>query len=513
MEKEKKEKERIYAAIDLKSFYASVECVERKLDPLKTNLVVADESRTEKTICLAVSPSLKAYGIPGRARLFEIVQKVREINQERSRRIRGAAWKGKSYFADELEENAFLALDYIAARPQMALYMEYSNRIYQIYLRYFAAEDIHVYSVDEVFIDLTDYLTLYGMSAHDLIRKIIRETLAESGITATAGIGSNLYLAKVAMDIVAKHIPADQDGVRIAELDELSYRKQLWTHQPLTDFWRVGRGYAKKLQENGLFTMGDIARCSVGGENEFHNEELLYDLFGINAELLIDHAWGWEPTRMIDIKSYKPRESSISNGQVLPCAYTAEKARLIIWEMADLLSLDLVEKRLVTDQLVMTIGYDSANVSELKREGKYTGEIKRDHYGRKIPKQAHGSINLEKRTSSGRQIEAAAKELYDQLVNPELMIRRIYIVANHLKKEENLQQEKHFEQLDLFMNYEEEKRKRKAEEEKRKKERKLQEAVLAIKDRYGKNAILRGKNLEEGARSRERNEQIGGHRA
>ncbi len=513
MEKEKKEKERIYAAIDLKSFYASVECVERKLDPLKTNLVVADESRTEKTICLAVSPSLKAYGIPGRARLFEVVQKVREINQERSRRIRGAAWKGKSYFADELEENAFLALDYIAARPQMALYMEYSNRIYQIYLRYFAAEDIHVYSIDEVFIDLTDYLTLYGMSAHDLIRKIIRETLTESGITATAGIGSNLYLAKVAMDIVAKHIPADQDGVRIAELDELSYRKQLWTHQPLTDFWRVGRGYAKKLQENGLFTMGDIARCSVGGENEFHNEELLYDLFGINAELLIDHAWGWEPTRMIDIKSYKPRESSISNGQVLPCAYTAEKARLIIWEMADLLSLDLVEKRLVTDQLVMTIGYDSANVSELKREGKYTGEIKRDHYGRKIPKQAHGSINLEKRTSSGRQIEAAAKELYDQLVNPELMIRRIYIVANHLKKEENLLQEKRFEQLDLFMNYEEEKRKRKAEEEKRKKERKLQEAVLAIKDRYGKNAILRGKNLEEGARSRERNEQIGGHRA
>ncbi len=441
------------------------------------------------------------------------MKKVREINQERSRRIRGAAWKGKSYFADELEENAFLALDYIAARPQMALYMEYSNRIYQIYLRYFAAEDIHVYSIDEVFIDLTDYLTLYGMSAHDLIRKIIRETLTESGITATAGIGSNLYLAKVAMDIVAKHIPADQDGVRIAELDELSYRKQLWTHQPLTDFWRVGRGYAKKLQENGLFTMGDIARCSVGGENEFHNEELLYDLFGINAELLIDHAWGWEPTRMIDIKSYKPRESSISNGQVLPCAYTAEKARLIIWEMADLLSLDLVEKRLVTDQLVMTIGYDSANVSELKREGKYTGEIKRDHYGRKIPKQAHGSINLEKRTSSGRQIEAAAKELYDQLVNPELMIRRIYIVANHLKKEENLLQEKQFEQLDLFMNYEEEKRKRKAEEEKRKKERKLQEAVLAIKDRYGKNAILRGKNLEEGARSRERNEQIGGHRA
>ncbi len=441
------------------------------------------------------------------------MKKVREINQERSRRIRGAAWKGKSYFADELEENSFLALDYITARPQMALYMEYSNRIYQIYLRYFAAEDIHVYSIDEVFIDLTDYLTLYGMSAHDLIRKIIRETLTESGITATAGIGSNLYLAKVAMDIVAKHIPADQDGVRIAELDELSYRKQLWTHQPLTDFWRVGRGYAKKLQENGLFTMGDIARCSVGGENEFHNEELLYDLFGINAELLIDHAWGWEPTRMIDIKSYKPRESSISNGQVLPCAYTAEKARLIIWEMADLLSLDLVEKRLVTDQLVMTIGYDSANVSELKREGKYTGEIKRDHYGRKIPKQAHGSINLEKRTSSGRQIEAAAKELYDQLVNPELMIRRIYIVANHLKKEENLLQEKHFEQLDLFMNYEEEKRKRKAEEEKRKKERKLQEAVLAIKDRYGKNAILRGKNLEEGARSRERNEQIGGHRA
>ena len=510
---EEREKKRIYAAIDLKSFYASVECVERKLDPLKTNLVVADESRTEKTICLAVSPSLKTYGIPGRARLFEVIQRVREINRERSRRIKGADWKGKSCFADELEGNPFLELHYIAAKPQMALYIEYSNRIYQIYLRYFAAEDIHVYSIDEVFIDLSDYLKLYAMSAHDLVRKIIHETLAETGITATAGIGTNLYLAKVAMDIVAKHIPADQDGVRIAELDELSYKKQLWTHQPLTDFWRLGRGYAKKLQENGLFTMGDIARCSIGRDNEFHNEELLYDLFGINAELLIDHAWGWEPTRMVDIKSYKPRESSISNGQVLPYAYTAEKARLIIWEMADLLSLELVQKRLVTDQLVLTIGYDSANLTDLQKKGKYRGEIKKDHYGRSIPKQAHGSINLDRKTSSGRQIEAAAKKLYDQLVNPELMVRRIYLVANHLKREETAVQERQFEQMDLFTDYKKQEKERAAEEKNMEKERKLQEAVLSIKDRYGKNAILRGKNLEEGARSRERNEQIGGHRA
>ncbi len=513
MIEEKREKKRIYAAIDLKSFYASVECVERKLDPLTTNLVVADESRTEKTICLAVSPSLKAYGIAGRARLFEVIQKVREINRERSRRIKGAAWKGKSCFANELEENSWLALDYIAARPQMALYMDYSNRIYKIYLRYFAAEDIHVYSIDEVFIDLSDYLKLYGMNAHDLVRKIIRETLAETGITATAGIGTNLYLAKVAMDIVAKHIPADQDGVRIAELDELSYRKKLWMHQPLTDFWRLGRGYAKKLQENGLFTMGDIARCSLGAANEFHNEDLLYDLFGINAELLIDHAWGWEPTRMVDIKQYKPKESSISSGQVLPCAYTAEKARLIIWEMADMLSLELVQKRLVTDQLTLTIGYDSINPAEWKGEGKHKGEIKKDRYGRSVPKQAHGSIHLERKSSSGREIEAAAKKLYDQLVNSELKVRRIYLVASHLRKEELEEEKACFKQLDLFTDYEKEESRRTEEEQNKQKERKLQEAVLSIKSRYGKNAILRGKNLEDGARSRERNEQIGGHRA
>jgi DNA polymerase V len=534
MADEREEKKRIYAAIDLKSFYASVECVERSLDPLRTNLVVADLSRTEKTICLAVSPSLKNYGIGGRSRLFEVVEKTKEINRERSRKIGWKPFQGSSYFADELEENPYLRLDYVVARPQMALYMEYSTRIYQIYLRYIAPEDIHVYSIDEVFIDLTSYIHMYQLTAHELVRKLISEVLEETGITATAGIGTNLYLAKVAMDIVAKHIPADQDGVRIAELDERSYREKLWNHQPLTDFWRVGRGYTKKLTENGLYTMGDIARCSIGSSRDYYNEELLYQLFGINAELLIDHAWGWEPTRMVDIKEYKPKENSISNGQVLTCPYDAKKARLVLIEMADLLVLELVKKGFVTDQLVLTVGYDISNLSNngkdttkkdnrgkcdigkgnIREEKAYQGEVKKDRYGRKVPKQAHGSIHLKRKSSSTKLILEAAEELYDRIIDPKLLVRRIYLVANHVQSEQSFSEElTNYEQLNLFTDYKAKEKERKEEQAFLEKEKKIQKAVLSIKDKYGKNAILKGMNFEEGATTRERNQQIGGHRA
>ncbi len=507
--------QREYIAIDLKSFYASVECRERCLDPMNTNLVVADASRTEKTICLAVTPSLKAYGIPGRARLFEVVQKLREVNAERRLQAPGKAFVGSSYFADELKQHAALEISYIAAPPRMALYMEYSARIYDIYLQYIAPEDIHVYSIDEVFMDVTQYLGIYKMTAKELAGKIIRQIEKETGITATAGIGTNLYLCKVALDIVAKHVEPDENGVRIAELDEMSYRRLLWSHRPLTDFWRVGRGYSKKLEEYGLYTMGDIARCSLGGPRDFYNEDLLYRLFGVNAELLIDHAWGWEPTTMDLIKAYKPETTSLGSGQVLQHPYSFEMGRLIVREMTDLLVLDLVEKRLVTDQMVLTVGYDIENLANPEIRKQYKGEVTTDGYGRKVPKHAHGTANLKKHTSSTKLIMDAVTELYETIVNPLLTVRRINITANRLLDEAQAKEavENTFEQLTLFSDFEAEQKKKEEEEEQLSKERKLQEVMLSVKKRYGKNAMLKGMNLQEGAMTKERNNQIGGHRA
>ncbi len=484
MESLNKESNRIYIAIDLKSFYASVECVERGLDPLTTNLVVADESRTEKTICLAVSPSLKAYGISGRARLFEVVQKARKYK-----------------------------LSYVTAPPRMSLYMDYSSRIYKIYLKYIAPEDIHVYSVDEVFMDITHYLKTYGMTPEELANTIIKDVYETTGITATAGIGTNMYLCKIAMDIVAKHAEPDANGARIAYLDEKLYRKMLWGHKPITDFWRVGRGYAKKLAEKGIYTMGDVARCSVGKPEDYYNEELLYKMFGINAELLIDHAWGYEPCTIADVKAYRPENNSLSQGQVLQCPYTSDKARLIVHEMADMLSLDLVDKRLVTDQIVLTIGYDIENLTNPLISSKYKGDISIDVYGRKIPKHAHGTINLKRQTSSSNMIIDAALELYDRIINKSLLVRRINIVANHVINENDIKHEEQYEQLDLFTDYDEVLLKRKEEDEKLLRERKMQEAVLSIKKKYGKNAVLKGMNFEEGATAISRNSQIGGHKA
>ncbi|SCP97318.1 Y-family DNA polymerase [Anaerobium acetethylicum] len=502
-----------YIAIDLKSFYASVECLERGLDPLTTNLVVADASRTEKTICLAVSPSLKTIGISGRARLFEVVQKVKEANAVRSRKAPNHSFTGSSYNDTELRKSPELSLDYIAAPPRMAKYMEYSTRIYNIYLKYVAPEDIHVYSIDEVFMDVTQYLQTANCSAKEFAAKMIREVYQTIGITATAGIGTNLYLCKIAMDIVAKHIPADKDGVRIAELDEMSYRRILWTHKPLTDFWRVGRGYAKKLEENGMFTMGDVARCSVGKKNEYHNEDLLYRLFGINAELLIDHAWGWEPCTIADVKAYKPATNSLGSGQVLQCPYRYEKARLIVREMTDLLVLDLVDKGLVTDQMVLTVGYDIENLSNPEIRKSYHGPVTTDHYGRQVPKHAHGTANLDRQTSSTKLIMDAVMDLYTRIVDERLLVRRINITANHVVNEGAAVQKKSFEQLDLFTDYEALQRQKEEEDAKLQREKKMQLAILDIKKKYGKNAILKGTNLEEGAMTVERNKQIGGHKA
>lgn len=504
---------RTYIAIDLKSFYASVECVERGLNPLTTNLVVADAARSEKTICLAVSPSLKAQGISGRARLFEVVQRVKEINAVRQQSAPERRFVGASYDAEELNRDSALAVDYIAAPPRMACYMEYSARIYKVYLDYVAPEDIHVYSIDEVFMDVTAYLKTYDLSPQELARKMIKDVFRLTGITATAGIGSNLYLCKVAMDIVAKHVEPDEDGMRIAELNEMSYRRLLWSHRPLTDFWRVGRGYAKKLEANGMFTMGDVARCSLGGPKDFLNEGLLYKLFGINAELLIDHAWGWEPCTMADIKAYKPSANSVGSGQVLHCPYTAEKGRLIVREMADLLALDLVDKGLVTDQIVLTVGYDIENLTDSKRANAYAGEVTTDHYGRKVPKHAHGTANLGRRTSSAVRIIDAVMELYDRIIDSNLLVRRVYLTANHVIKEDILAQETTVEQLDLFTDYAAEEKKREEERAALDRERRRQEAVLDIKKKYGKNAILKGMNLEEGATTVDRNRQIGGHKA
>lgn len=505
---------RTYIAIDLKSFYASVECVERGLDPLSTNLVVADASRTEKTICLAVSPSLKAYGIPGRARLFEVVQKIKEVNNRRRYYAPNRKLTGTSSDDKELKEHPELEVDYIIAPPRMAHYMKHSAAIYNIYLKYIAPEDIHVYSIDEVIMDVTSYLDTYHMSARELAMTMIRDVLKHTGITATAGIGTNMYLCKIAMDIVAKHVEPDQDGVRIAELDEMSYREKLWTHRPLTDFWRVGRGYAKKLEACGLYTMGDIARCSLGGSQDFYNEELLYQMFGINAELLIDHAWGWEPCTMEDVKAYQPENNSLCSGQVLQCPYTFEKARLVVHEMADGAALDLVDKRLVTDQLVLTVGYDIENLSDPVRRKKYKGPVAMDHYGRQIPKHAHGTVNLGCRTSSAKVIAEAVLKLYDEIVNPGLLVRRLTITTNHVISESEAKKgSDQPEQLDLFTDYEALERKRQEEEAALAKERKLQEAILSVKKKYGKNAMLKGMSLEEGATARERNSRIGGHKA
>ena len=506
-------RQRTYLCIDLKSFYASVECMARGLDAMTTNLVVADASRTEKTICLAVSPSLKAYAIPGRARLFEVVQKVRAANAERQRLATGHTLTGKSSSAPDLKADPALAIDYIVAPPHMARYMELSTQIYQIYLKHIAPEDIHVYSIDEVLMDVTNYLTSYGIKAHDLAMTMIQDVLRTTGITATAGIGTNLYLAKVAMDIVAKHVPADKDGVRVAELDELSYRRLLWAHRPITDFWRVGKGYAKKLAEHDLYTMGDIARCSLGGKYEYYNEDLLYKLFGVNAELLIDHAWGWEPATIADIKAYKPESNSLGSGQVLHSAYDFDKGRLDIREMAEQLVLDLVAKRLVTDQMVLHAGYDIENLTDPARRANYHGPVKTDMYGRKIPKSAHGSVNLKRPTSSTRLIVNAVMALYDRIVDPALTLRRFNLVANHVVDESSVPQEAPAEQLDMFTDYAAEKKKRAEEAAALAKEKKMQQTMLSIKAKFGKNAILKGTNLEEGATNRERNKQIGGHKA
>ncbi len=500
--------EKTYIAIDLKSFYASVECRELGKDPLTTNLVVADRSRTDKTICLAVSPSLKAYGISGRARLYEVVRQVKHVNDLRRAKAPGHVFAGSSSDAAELAADPSLEAGYIVATPRMSYYIEYSTRIYNIYLKYAALEDIHVYSIDEVFIDATEYLKTAGMSAHDFAMRMIRDVLQTTGITATAGIGPNLYLCKVAMDIWAKHIPADRDGVRIAELDERTYRQYLWAHEPITDFWRVGKAYAKKLAEYGMYTMGDVARCSVGGPGDIKNEDLLYRLFGVSAELLIDHAWGWEPCEIRHIKAYKPESSSISVGQVLPEPYSANKARIIVREMTDGLVMDLVEKGLAADQVVLTVGYDVGNVTP-----NFMGEITQDWYGRKVPKQAHGSENIGVPTSSTRLIMAAVLRLYDRIVDPALLVRRMYVVANRVVPAADIKDAPVCEQMDLFTDPEALRREQEAEKEKLEKEKRLQDAMLSIRQKYGKNSILHGTSYREGATGRDRNRQIGGHKA
>lgn len=498
---------RVYIAIDLKSFYASVECIERGLDPLKANLVVADASRTEKTICLAVSPSLKAYGISGRARLFEVIQKVDEVNTQRQKKARRKL-SDKSIMDDRLKNNPNLLVSFIAAPPRMAYYIEYSTKIYNIYLKYISADDIHVYSIDEVFMDVTSYLKIYNMTAYELARTIINDVLKETGITATAGIAPNLYLCKVAMDIVAKHVKPDKDGVRIAELDEMSYRKMLWNHTPITDFWRVGRGYAKRLEKVGLYTMGDIARCSIGSDKDYFNEELLYKLFGVNAELLIDHAWGYEPCTIKDIKDYTPEDKSIGSAQVLHKPYTFDQARLVVKEMIDLLALDLVERNLVTSQLVLTVGYDIKNISQ-----SYTGAIKTDRYGRKIPKHAHGTANMTVPTASTRLLTEKLLELYDRIVNRKLLIRRLNISANHLVDRQSIADKEFYQQMDIFSCSDFDEKKHEKEKENLEEEYQLQLAINKIKKRYGKNSVLKAMDLEEDATTKERNNQIGGHKA
>lgn len=494
-----------FIAIDLKSFYASVECVERGLDPLTINLVVADESRTEKTICLAATPAIKAYGVPGRARLFEVVQKIKTANNKRRFLAPGRTFIGKSHDATELAGNPNLAIDYIVAPPRMAFYMNYSARIYKVYLRYIAPQDIHTYSIDEVFINAAPYLDTYKTTAHDLAMKLVREVLAETGITATAGIGTNLYLAKIAMDIVAKHIPPDRDGVRIAALDEMRYRQKLWAHTPITDFWRVGKGYAEKLANMGLYSMGDIARRSLDAQGE----KELYKVFGVNAELLIDHAWGYEPCTMEAIKAYRPASTSISSGQVLHCPYTNEQARLIVWEMADQMILDLVAKKLLTNQIVLDVGYDIENIAK-----GYTGPVHIDHYGRRVPKPAHGTVSLKKHSSSTKELLHETLALYDRIVNPTLMVRRITITMGKLIDEDSAaKQNEDVVQFNLFSDTEKEAKESAAAEHAEQKEKSLQHTMIAIKNKFGKNAILKAANLKEEAHAIARNSEIGGHKA
>lgn len=488
-----------YLCIDLKSFYASVECVDRGFDPLMTNLVVADKSRTEKTICLAVSPSLKSLGISGRPRLFEVIQKVKSINKERLKDNHYYKFQGSSYDYKELEKNKNLAIDYYVATPRMARYIEVSSKIYGIYLKYIAKEDIHVYSIDEVFIDLTSYLHAYNNDAKALAMKMIKDVYNQTGITATAGIGPNMYLAKVAMDIVAKHMKPDENGVRMAFLDEMRYRKYLWTHRPLTDFWRVGMGYARKLEAYHMYTMGDIARCA------YNNEDLLYRLFGVNAELLIDHAFGYESAEMKDIKNYRPQNNSMGSGQVLQCAYDFKKARLVAKEMAERLSLDLVSKHLVASGLVLHVGYDISN-------NHYKGEMSVDFYGRKMPHHAHGTVKFKIATSSSKIMRESVSVLFDRIVNKELMVRRLNITALNIKNE-TINQGPSYEQMSLFVDYNKEDQLRKQESKRLEEEKVLQKTMIDIQEKFGKNAALKGMNFEEGATARERNKQIGGHKA
>ena len=499
--------DKMFIAIDLKSFFASVECHDRGLDPLNTNLVVADTSRTEKTICLAVTPSLKSYGISGRARLFEAIQRVKEVNQERLSRLNGKDFSGKSYIDSEVKADPSIELDFIRAVPRMKRYEEVSSKVYSIYMRYVAPEDMHVYSIDEVFLDVSSYLRTYNMTAHELAIKMIREVLAETGITATAGIAPNMYLCKIAMDIVAKHMEPDEDGVRIAELDVESYRNILWNHRPLTDFWRIGKGIARKLESHGMYTMGDVARCAL------QNEDYLFKLFGVNAEYLIDHAFGFESAEICDIQSYRPKSNSLSNGQVLMEPYTYDKARIVVREMAELSSLDLVEKHLVTDQLVLDISYDITSLHNPEIRKKYHDAIVKDFYGREIPKPVHGSINLERYTSSGRLMCEAILKLFDEICDKNLLVRKLNLTTNHVVYEKKVENKETFEQLDLFTDYEELERKRKAEDAELEREKKAQKAVIEMKKRFGKNAIFKGTDLQEGATTIERNKQIGGHKA
>lgn len=492
----------VYAAIDLKSFYASVECVEHKLDPLNANLVVADRSRTEKTICLAVSPSLKAIGVPGRPRLFEVIQKVEAENQRRLRSAPGGRFSGESYYANELARDRSKKLTYVIASPQMRRYMEVSANIYKIYLKYVAPEDIHVYSIDEVFIDITNYLETYQCSAHDLVMRMVRDVLNNTGITATAGIGTNLFLAKVAMDIVAKKMPPDKDGVRIAELDEMSFREKLWGHEPITDFWQIGSGIARRLEALHITNMGQLALCSE------YNEDILYKTFGVKAELIIDHAWGWEPCSIAAIKAYRPENHSLSQGQVLSKPYSAEKAKLIVREMTDQLVLDMVRKRVVTDQIVLNINYDHTGIPE-----DYSGKLVLNYYGKKAPKPAHGSVNLGKYTASTKIILSAMMQLCDRILDKELLVRRLNVAVNHVIYEKDMPEEDTPVQYGLFDDVDALERKREQEKATLAKERKLQEAMLAIKGKYGKNAVLKGMNFQEDATARERNGQVGGHHA
>ena len=504
-----------YIAIDLKSFYASVECAERGLDPLDANLLVADESRTDKTICLAVSPALKAHGIPGRPRLFEAKQQIDRVNRERKQLAPDRHFSGKSIFASELNSDLSLELDYIVATPRMAYYMDYSRNIVEIYLRYVSVDDLLVYSIDEVFIDATPYLQTYQMTAHEFAMMLIRQVLKETRITATAGIGTNMYLAKIAMDVVAKKMPADKDGVRIAELDENSYREKLWCHKPLTDFWRIGHGIARKLEQNGMHTMGDVARCSVGKSNTFYNENLLYKLFGINAELLIDHAWGWEPTEIADCKAYVPESKSLSSGQVLSRPYSFEEGRVVVQEMADGLAMDLVRKGLMTDQVVLDVAYDTSNLRDPKIAAAYKGAVKSDYYGRPAPQRVHGSQKLNRYMSSSGRIMEAVCDIYDRIVDRDLTVRRFGIAVLRLLTVDEVQTAetaKEPEQLSMFRDYAAEEKAKQEDDAALEKERKMQEALLHIRDRYGKNSVIKGLNLQDGATAIERNEQVGGHR-